>query len=111
MQDKSFLQAMQDLQDRISSDFQGSISHMLLHQATTADATSNIKDEKMRAAITNVLICGQIISLLGLMRDLHLLDKAQYDEFTTYLLRTLTSRYEDFAVWSGLNSEMWEKGV
>jgi hypothetical protein len=111
MHDKSFLQAMQDLQDRISNNFHGSVSHMLLHSTTAADATSNIQDEKMRSAITNVLVCGQIISLLALMRDLNLLDKTQYDEFTTYLLRTLTSRYEELAVWSGLHPETWERGA
>ena len=90
MQDKSFLQAIEDLQDRISSSFQETISHMLWHGTTVADATLNIKDEKMRTVVTNMLMTGQIIALLTLMRDLRLLGKAQYEELTTYLRRTLT---------------------
>ena len=89
MQDKSFLQAIEDLQDRISSNFQDAIGHMLVHRTTVARATLNIKDEKMRAVVTNMLIAGQIIALLTLMKDLRILDEAQYDEFTTYLLHSL----------------------
>jgi len=90
MQDKSFLQAIEDLQDRISSNFQGAIGHMLVHQTTVAKATLGIKDEKMRAMVTNMLITSQIIALLTLMRELGILDEAQYDEFTRYLLHSLT---------------------
>jgi hypothetical protein len=89
MQDKSFLQAIEDLQDRISSNFQDAIGHMLAHGTTVAKATLDIKDEKMRAVVTDMLITGQIIALLTLMRELRMLDEAQYDEFTTYLLHSL----------------------
>jgi hypothetical protein len=92
MQDKSFLQAIEDLQDRISSNFQDSIGHMLVHRTTVAKATLEIKDENMRAVVTNMLITGQIIALLTLMKDLRILDEAQYDEFTTYLLHSLASQ-------------------
>ena len=92
MQDKSFLQAIEDLQDRISSNFQDAIGDMLVHGTTVAKATSGIKDEKMRAVVTNMLITGQIIALLTLMRELRILDEAQYDEFTTYLLHSLSSQ-------------------
>jgi hypothetical protein len=96
MQDKSFLQAIDDLQDRISSNFQESVNHMLAHRTTAADATSDIKDEKVRAAVTSALISGQITSLLALMRDMRILDAAQYDEFTTYLRQALTAQYGGF---------------
>jgi len=89
MQDKSFLQAIDDLQDRISSNLQDTIGHMLVHRTTVVKATLGIKDEKMRAVVTNMLITSQIIALLTLMRDLGILDEAQYDEFTTYLLQSL----------------------
>jgi hypothetical protein len=91
MQDKSFLQATQDLQDRIYSNFQDAIDHMLVHRSTVAKATLDIKDEKVRAVVTDMLITGQIIALLGLMKELRILDEAQCDEFTTYLLHSLAS--------------------
>jgi Pyruvate/2-oxoacid:ferredoxin oxidoreductase gamma subunit len=92
MQDKSFLQAIEDLQDRLSSNFQDAIGHMLVHRTTVAKATLDIKDEKMRAVVTNMLMTGQLIALLTLMKDLRILDEAQYDEFTTYLLHSLASQ-------------------
>lgn len=91
MQDKTFQQAMEDLRDRISSDFQSSVNHMLLHRTTATDATLDIKDENVRTVVTDALIAGQIMTLLTLMKDLRLLDDAQHSEFTSYLLRSLTS--------------------
>ncbi|GHO88012.1 hypothetical protein [Dictyobacter formicarum] len=91
MQDKTFQQAIDDLRDRLSSDFQSSINHMLLHRTTASDATLDIKDENVRMVVTDALIAGQIMTLLTLMKDMCLLDEAQHREFTTYLLRTLTS--------------------
>jgi predicted metalloenzyme YecM len=96
VQDKSFQQAIQDLQDRISSNFQTAINHMLLHGTTATNATLDIKDEKMRAAVTDMLISGQIMALLTLMRDLQILDKAHHDEFIKYLLSCLSSRHGQF---------------
>jgi hypothetical protein len=100
MQDKTFLQAIQDLENRIVGNFQESINHMILHRTTAVNATVDIKDEKMRAVVINALICGQIIALLTLMRDLRILDSSQYDEFTTYLQRSLTSQHGEFSLWS-----------
>ncbi len=90
MQDKSYLQAIQDLQDRVSNDFLDTISHMLVHRTTVAKATLNIRDEKVRAVVKNTLITGQMIALLTLMQDMGILDETQYDEFTAYLMRSLT---------------------
>ena len=90
MQDKSYLQAIQDLQDRLSSDFQKTLGHMLVHRTTVAKATSTIQDEKVRAVVKNTLITGQMIALLTLMKDMGMLDATQYDEFTAYLMHTLT---------------------
>lgn len=100
MQDKSFLQAMQDLQDRISGNIQESLHYMLLHRTTVTNATLEIQDETVRAVVTNELITGQIIALLALMRDLHILNATQYDEFATYLQRSLASHYGDVTMWS-----------
>ncbi len=90
MEDKSFLQAIQGVQDRVYGHFQEAVQHMLLHRTTVANATLHIEDEDVRAVITKVLITDQIIALLTLLKDLRILDKAQYDEFTAYLRRSLT---------------------
>jgi len=90
MQDKSFQQALQDLQDRIADDFHGSISHMLVHRTNATNATVAIEDEKVRALVSDMLMTGQIVALLGLLKDLSLLDEGQYKEFTAYLLRSFT---------------------
>ena len=85
MQDKSYQQA---LQDRIEKDFQGSINHMLLHHTDVTNATETIKDEKVRSLVYDMLMTGQIVALLGLLKDLSLLDAWQYNEMTAYLLRS-----------------------
>ena len=90
MQDKSYLQAVQDLQDRLSSDFQKALGHMLVHRTTVAKASSTIEDEKVRALVKNTLITGQMIALLTLMKDMGILDETQYDEFRAYLMHALT---------------------
>ena len=90
MQDKSFVEAIQDLQDRLSSDFQNTLSHMLVHRTTVAKASLNIQDEKVRAIVKNTLITGQMITLLTLMKEMGILDETQYDEFAAYLMQSLT---------------------
>jgi len=90
MQDKTFLQAMQDLQDRVSNNILDTINHMLVHRTTVTNATLNIQDEKMRAVVKNLLITGQMIALLTLMKEMGILDGTQYDEFTAYLRHSLT---------------------
>jgi len=100
MQDKSFLQAVQDLQDRVSSNFQASMNHMLLYRTTATDATLNIEDEKVRAVVTNELITDQLIALLTLMKDLRMLNKEQYNEFIAYLLRALASQHSEVTTWN-----------
>ena len=91
MQDKSFLQAIQDLQDRVSNNILDTINYMLIHRTTVTNATLNIQDEKMRAVVKSTLITGQIIALLTLMKEMGILDETQYDEFTAYLMHSLTN--------------------
>lgn len=88
IQDKSFRQGLQDLQDRIAQDFQVSINHMLLHRTSVADATIAIKDEKVQALVSDMLMTGRIVVLLGLLKDLSLLDEVQYKELTAHLLHS-----------------------
>lgn len=93
MQDKNFLQAVQDLQELATNHIEEAIQHMLLLRTTATHATGIIQDESMRAVVTNELITGQIIALLALLRDNGILGEAQYDEFTTYLQRSLISQH------------------
>jgi hypothetical protein len=90
VQDKSFVEAIQDLQDRLSSDFQKTLSHILVHRTTVAKASLNIQDEKVRAIVKNTLITGQMITLLTLIKEMGILDETQYDEFAAYLMQSLT---------------------
>jgi Pyruvate/2-oxoacid:ferredoxin oxidoreductase gamma subunit len=91
MQDKSFRQALLDVENRIAKDFHASINSMLLHQTNVTHATRAIEDENVRALVTNMIMTGQIVVLLGLLKDLHLLDEVQYNELTAYLLRSARS--------------------
>ena len=90
MPDKSYVQAIQDLQDRLSSHSLDTIAHMLTHRTTVSEATFNIQDEQMRAAVKHTLITGQIVALLTLMKELGILDESHYDEFRAYLMHSLT---------------------
>ena len=93
VQDKSFAEALQDLQDRLSSDFQKTLGHMLVHRTTVAEATLNIQDEKMRAIVKNTLITGQMLALLILMKEMGILGETHYDEFAAYLMQSLTYQF------------------
>ncbi len=90
MQDKSFLQAIGDLQDRLSNDFIDTIGYILTNHTTVAKATLDIQDEKVREVVKNTLITGQMISLFTLMKEMGMLDETQYNEFTAYLMHSLT---------------------
>ena len=90
MPDKSYVQAIQELQDQLSSYSLDTIAHMLTHRTTVSEATFNIQDEHMRAVVKNTLITSQIVALLTLMKEMGILDETQYDEFRAYLMHSLT---------------------
>jgi len=92
MQDKTFLQAIQDLHGKLSDEFQDTLCYMLQHHTTVTKATSDIKDESLRSIVSKTLIVGQIITLLTLMKSLHILSEAQHNEFTVYLMHSLSSQ-------------------
>jgi hypothetical protein len=92
MQDKSFLQAVEDLHSDLSNDFQDTIHTMLERRTTVTKATSDIEDKKVRTIVTKTLIVGQIITLLTLLKNLRILDEAQHHEFKTYLIDSLSSQ-------------------
>jgi chemotaxis protein CheY-P-specific phosphatase CheC len=90
MPDKSYLQAIQDLQNRLSSHSLETIAHMLTHHTTVSQATFNIQDERMRAVVKNTLMTGQMVALLTLMKEMGILDETHYEEFRAYLMHSLT---------------------
>jgi hypothetical protein len=92
MPDKSYVQAIQDLQDRLSRHSLDTIAHILTHRTTLSQATLNIQDEHMRAVVKNTLITDQMVALLALMKELGILDRSQYDEFRAYLMHSLRSQ-------------------
>ena len=92
MQDKSYLQAIQDLQNRLSSHSLETIAHMLTHRTTVSQATFNIQDERMRAVVKNTLMTGQMVALLTLMKEMGILDETHYEEFRAYLMHSLTDQ-------------------
>ena len=98
MQDKSFQQAIQELHSNLSTGFQNALSRMISYRTTATNATSDIKDENVRTVVTKTLIVGQITVLLALMRDMHMLDEMQYNEFETYLLQTCSYPLQDLSL-------------
>jgi hypothetical protein len=92
MQDKTFLQAVQDLHCKLANEFQDTLCHMLQYPTTVTKATSDIEDEKLRSIVSKTLIVGQIITLLSLMKSMHILNEAQHSEFTSYLMDSLNSQ-------------------
>jgi hypothetical protein len=90
MPDKSYVQAIQDLQDQLSSHSLDTIAHMLTHRTTVSQATLNIQDENVRTVVKNTLITGQLVALLTLMKEMGMLDETHYDEFRAYLMHSLT---------------------
>ena len=89
MQDKSFQQAIQDLQDRLVGNFQDTVSRMTKQRTTVREATSDIQDEWVRTVVANTLIRGQMIALFTLMKDMQILNDEQYNELTEYLMNSI----------------------
>ncbi len=48
MEDKSYLQALHELQHRLSIDFLDMPGQMLVHRTTVAEASLAIQDERLR---------------------------------------------------------------
>jgi hypothetical protein len=95
MQDKTFLQAVQDLHGKLANEFQDTLCHMLQYPTTVTNATSDIEDGKLRSIVAKTLIVGQIITLLTVLKNLRILTEAQHHEFTTYLMHTLSCQSQD----------------
>jgi hypothetical protein len=95
MQDKSFQQAVQELQGSLSNGFQDALCRMISYRTTVTNATSDIQDEKVRTMVTKTLIVGQMTVLLAMMRDMQMLNDVQYNEFVAYLMQTCNYQPHD----------------
>jgi hypothetical protein len=95
MHDKTFQQAIEDLQGRLSSGFQETVCRMIEYRTTVTRATSDIQDEKVRSVVKKTLIVGQMITSFGILRDMQIINEAQYNEFATYLIHTITYHPND----------------
>jgi hypothetical protein len=108
MQDKSFQQAIQELHSDLSNGFQDALCRMITYRTTVANATSDIQDEKVRTVVAKTLITGQITILLAMMRDMHILDDMQYNEFVAYLMQTCRYQSSDVLAISGWSAPLSE---
>lgn len=88
MQDKTFQQAIQDLQGKMMNGMQDTVCRMIEHRTTVTHASSEIQDEKIRAFVQRTLLIGQMITLLGMMKDMQIINECQYKEFTAYLMNS-----------------------
>jgi hypothetical protein len=98
MQDKSFQQAMEEWQSKLNSSFEDTLYQMIRQRTTVTQATTAIRDEKMRAIITRILIVGQMITLLILIKEMQIINEAQYNEFTAYLRHSLALELHDLPI-------------
>jgi hypothetical protein len=98
MQDKSFRQAMEEWQSRLNSSFENTIYYMLRQRTTVTQATQDIADQRMQAIITRILLVGQIITLLTLIKEMQIINEAQYNELTDYLGHSLVLELHDLPI-------------
>src|SRR5947209_12542171 len=98
MHDKSFQQAMVEWQSKLNNSFENTIYHMIKQRTTVTQATQEIQDEKVRAIVTRMLIVGQVMTLLTLIKEMQIINEAQYNEFTAYLGHSLALELRDLPI-------------
>jgi len=86
MQDKTFQQAIQDLQGKMINDVHDTVYRMIEHPTTVAHACAGIQDERTRPFVHKTLIVGQLVTLLDMMKYMQLINECQYNEFVAYLM-------------------------
>lgn len=88
MEDKTFVQAMEELNERALKDI---INEALpcwttIQQgATVTSATAHIKNERMREAVTHVLLYVLLQSLLFDARNHQIVSSKRYEELRKYI--------------------------
>ena len=98
MQDKSFQQAMVEWQNKLNSSFEDTIYHMIKQRMTVTEATQGIRDETVQAIVTRMLIVGQMMTLLTLIKEMQIINEAQYNELTVYLGHSLALELRDLPI-------------
>lgn len=89
MEDKSFEEAIRELQDRTAGEIREQVQRR--QQAvigdTVSNAVSDIESLPMRAAVTDILCRGKIVALLHSLVSMDLLKEAEFQELEGYLSR------------------------
>jgi hypothetical protein len=93
MEDKTFVQAMEELNQRALKDITDEALHCwtaIQQGATVASATAHIEPEHMKEAVTHVLFYVLLQSLLFDARHRQLISEKRYEELRRYI-DTLTN--------------------
>src|SRR5947209_7027374 len=86
--DKSFKQAMEELNTRIAKEIQDAILariERLIGGATVAEVTADIDDERMRRTVSDFLLYLRVDALIASLEPLGVLNHRQVEEIHTYL--------------------------
>ena len=87
MQDKSFEEAMQDLNARTARELQELVlsrSHVVAEN-TVKSAVADIENEGKRAAVADILCLNKIVVLLGSLANMDLLKREELQELEDYI--------------------------
>ncbi len=87
MQDRSFQEAMQDLQDQFAGDIQEHVRHRLsaLTGHTAASLVTDIENTHMQSAVLDVLRLLKIVAFLDTLGSMDLLNEAELQELKAYI--------------------------
>ncbi len=86
--DKTFKQAMEELNTRIAKEIQDAILariERLIGGATVSEVTVDIDDERMRRTISDVLLYLRVDALVASLEPLGVLNHKQVEEIHAYL--------------------------
>ncbi len=87
-EDKSFKQALEELNTRIAKEIQDAIVariERLIGGATVAEVTADIDDERMRRTVSDLLLYLQVDALIASLEPLGVLNHKQVEEIHAYL--------------------------
>src|SRR5437667_11905226 len=95
MQDRSFEEAMQELNARTVKEIQdhmGSRTRAVLEN-TVSSTVTDIENVRMRAVVTDMLCLNKIIALLSSLTNMDLLADAELEELKDYLSQLHSRAY------------------
>jgi len=88
MQDKTFVQAMDELQQRAFKEMSDEVVSCWIkiqQGATVNNATTHIKNERMREAVTQLLLYMLLQSLLFEARERQMISGIRFEELKRYV--------------------------